>query len=136
MGCFDKRYLLYFPFYALGICKGYSILSMIDSLVLCGIVIPILWIMSILLKWGHMSAVFGIVAIIYLTSVFIRYIKLEVIISAIKIGSYSILCGYLFHRQIINVFHRQMHIALYWMPAFILIISFLLQKMYDMFNNK
>lgn len=136
IGCFDERYLLYFPCYAVGLCFGNSIVSMIDSLKVYGIVIPVMWIVSILLKWEHVSVVFGITAIIYLTTVIIRYLKVEVIMSAIKICSYSILCGYLFHRQIINVFHRQMHLALYWMPLFILILSYGIQRLYDMLTLK
>ncbi|MCR5609392.1 MAG: acyltransferase [Lachnospiraceae bacterium] len=132
MGFFDERYILYFPCYVVGICLGNSIIRMIESLKVYGIVISIIWVMLILLKWEHLSVIFGVTTIIYLTSVCIRIIKIEAMTQAIKIGSYVILCGYLFHRQIIYIFHRQMHLALYWMPLFILVLSYGIQRSYDL----
>ena len=136
LGAFDERYLLYFPCYAIGIGYGEQLISSFKTLKPYTMLFLVIWGVLVYLKWEHVSVIFGIIAVL-LVSYSVVDLKIDNKLENLLIAlSNTLLCGYLFHRQIIYLFNRQLHIPLYYMPIFIIAFSYIIQKVYDAFLYK
>lgn len=128
----DRRVLLYFPFYALGLISSPNIV--IEIMQKYKFMIPICCIVVLFYKnnffYLYVYICAAIFLIFYIGKCIEKYLNRDIVLWVIQIISYSSLCAYLFHRQIIKLL-LLIGIEVYFIPIIIFPIFFIIQKSYD-----
>lgn len=134
----DYRILMYMPFYFLGIyltpekfldyCGKYGIWFMV-----LGVVIALIPIDSLIISL--LSRLCFVIGVGKLANIFVKHCKNKRVWAFLNVISYSSMCAYFFHRQI-YAFGLKLSIPLFLLPFLIFVISFFIQKAYDLLHLK
>jgi len=137
-GGIDKRVLMYMPFYFLGVyltpekfldyCRKYGIWFMV-----LGVVIALIPIDSLIISL--LSRLCFVIGVGKLANIVVEHCKNKKVWAFLNVISYSSMCAYFFHRQIYAV-GLKLSIPLFLLPFLIFVISFFIQKAYDLLHLK
>lgn len=129
--------LLYFPFYILGLINSQNIIIKIIqkfkfSIPICCIIV-FFNNDSFLYLYVYICA--AIILIFFIGKSTEKYFNKNALLWVIQMISYSSLCAYLFHRQIIKLL-LIIGVEVYFIPIIIFPIFYIIQKSYDWMLNK
>lgn len=133
LGCMDSRYVLYMPFYMMGLyITPNEFLNISTKFGVLSIAFAIF-----LLLLGKHHFVLDIIANLFLiifggaiASLLCRFVVGTKFRHVVKLISYSSMCAYFFHRQLYALGIIS-HLPIYFIPILVFVISYYIQVIYD-----